>query len=215
MAPQPQSNGERTLRRVAASYRKAGYRVVVPSTREALPPFLHDHAPDLIAERDDDRVVVEIKPAGSLKGANDLVELAERIAAQPGWRLELITFKDKDPDAVALSPDWLQRMLHPPNDDTFACVYRTEVLGFLLRSIALGQNMRGRNKLSVAIAHELAFAGLIDATLVGRIDDAFHWQAKLMQGQAPMPTATEQAVELENLCLELFAQTQVSEGKAH
>src|SRR5690349_14437535 len=92
------SPSERTSRRVAASYRKQGYRVVVPVAPDALPVFLRDCQPDLIAERDDDHVVVESKPAGTLKGANDLVDLAERVAAQPGWRLELVTFRDREPD---------------------------------------------------------------------------------------------------------------------
>jgi hypothetical protein len=155
MAAQTQSTGERTLRRVASSYRKQGYRVTSPPPTDALPPFLHDCQPDLIAEREDDHVVVEVKPAGSLKGANDLVELAERVAAQPGWRLELVTFKDKDPDAAVISPQWLQQILEPTNE-ALTCAYRIEVVGFLLRAIALRMRLRVRDKSAVGLAHELA-----------------------------------------------------------
>jgi hypothetical protein len=195
---------------VASSYRKQGYRVTSPPPTDALPPFLHDCQPDLIAEREDDHVVVEVKPAGSLKGANDLVELAERVAAQPGWRLELVTFKDKDPDAAVISPQWLQQILEPTNE-ALTCAYRIEVVGFLLRAIALRMRLRVRDKSAVGLAHELAFNGHLDEAVVQRIDDAFRWQTNLLRGQQSPPSAAEQAGELEGLCRELLAQTQTQE----
>jgi hypothetical protein len=210
MAAQTQSIGERTLRRVASSYRKQGYRVIAPPLPDALPQFLHDCQPDLIAEREDDHVVVEVKAAGSLKGANDLVELAERVATQPGWRLELVTFKDKDPDAAVMSPQWLRQILEPTNE-ALTCAYRIEVVGFLLRGIALRAGQGVRDKPAVALAYELAFGGHLGEALVQRIDDAFRWQADLFRGHDLSPSAVDQAAELEKLCHALYAQSQTSE----
>jgi hypothetical protein len=79
---------EKKRRRVAANYRRQGYQVTLPKDPATLPSFLRDCHPDLIAEREDDHVVIEIKPSRALKGSNDLQDLAARVAAQPGWRLE-------------------------------------------------------------------------------------------------------------------------------
>jgi len=210
MTAQKLSNEDRTRRRVAASYRRQGYSVVAAPTADVLPKFLLDCHPAVIAERGDDRVVVQIKPAGSLKGANDLVDLAQRVTAQPGWRLELITYKDKNPDATLISPQWLQQTLKPSNE-ALTCAYRLEVLGFLLRGLALRADKSVRNKTPTAIARELAFEGIIEGSLVDRIDDAYQWQADLLRGHLPSSAAAEQAVALESICRDLFAQAQRTE----
>jgi hypothetical protein len=211
MATATQTAYQRTRRRIAATYRKGGYHVAVPSASNAVPTFLQGYSPDLIAEKDDDRVVIEIKAIGSLKGANDLVELAERVHSQPGWRLELVTFKAPDPDATIASPDWLNRMLQPPKDDRFNCFYRLEVLGFLIRSVALQLNLKVSGQAESAIGHQLAFEGVIEPALASRIDDAFRWKANLLRGHTHSPSAAEQAVELENLCRDILAQAPTPE----
>ncbi len=210
MATQTPPPAERALRRVAKSYQKQGYRVAASPDPGSLPAFLSDCHPDLIAERDDDRVVVEIKPTGSLRGANDLVEIAERVATQPGWRLELVTFRDRDPAAEIVSGEWLKQALSR-TDDAVTCVYRLELLAFMLRGIALRAEIRVRDKMPVEIARELAFAGVIDETTLRRIETAFRWQADLVRGHRPSTSASDQAGELERLCHELLAQAQTPE----
>ena len=213
MASQPLSRGQRTLKRVAADYRQQGYRVMSPATPETLPAFLRDCQPDLIAERDDDHVVVEIKAAGTLKGAHELVVLAERVEKQPGWRLELITFKDTDPDAAVVSAEWLERMLAPVHvaaeaDGRFVSAYLLDVLGFLLRGIAVNTRSREAHMAPAEIARSLAFKGIIDEALLTRIEQVFRWQKGLMRGLAPDPLPSVQAGEIETICREVFAQSQ-------
>jgi hypothetical protein len=213
MASQPLSRGQRALKRVAADYRQQGYRVLAPATADVLPAFLHDCQPDLIAERDDDHVVVEIKAAGSLKGANELVVLAERVEKQPGWRLELITFKDSDPDAAVISAEWLERMLAPVRDlpaadGRFTSAYLLDVLGVLLRGVAVQKRTRAANMAPDAIARSLGFKGIVDADLVGRIERVFRWQKRVMRGLEPDPPSAMQAVEIETICREVLAQSQ-------
>jgi hypothetical protein len=207
MPTRPSTNGERTSRRVAAAYRKKGYEVVLPAGQGNLPEFLRGCGPDLIAQRDDDRVVVEIKPAGSLKGANDLVDLAERVAGQPGWRLELVTFRDRDPDGDTVASEWLEQMLQGPGDNTLISVYRLEILGFLLRGIAARAGIRAAGKVERTLAQELAFGGHIDAAILARIEAALRWRDDVMHSRsADLPPSAEQAAELERLCREVLAQ---------
>jgi hypothetical protein len=210
MVLQARSEEEKTIRRVAASYRRAGYRVAAQPKPDSIPPFLHDCRPDLIAEREDDRVVIEIKAAGSLKGSNDLVELAKRVESEPGWRLELVTFKDTDPDAFLISAPWLERMLGEQNvgsqraGDVFMAAFRLQVLSFMLRSFALRAGLEVKNKLPGDLANELAFEGLIDETLVGRIQKALLWQTNVMRGREASPLAIDQTAELEAICREIY-----------
>jgi hypothetical protein len=209
---------DRTSRRLAASYRKLGYQVAAPPAPEALPEFLRDCHPDMIAEKDDDHVVVEIKAAGTLKGANDLVDLAERVAGQSGWRLELVTFRDPDADrkhdAGLGSPAWLSQMLHAPGEDTLNNVYRLEVLSFLLRGLALQADIRPAGKPEQTLARELAFAGWIDECLLARIEAVFSWRNDLMHRRAPTsPTSVEQVAHLAELCHDVLAQVPTEAAK--
>lgn len=74
----------------ARRYRRDGYKVTGPDEWPEKPDFLGDIVPALIAEREDDKVIVEVKEVTAIRGSNEIVELAKRVASQPGWRFELI-----------------------------------------------------------------------------------------------------------------------------
>lgn len=105
MSVPPQSPVKREVDATARRYRRDGYKVSRPERSREKPSFLGDLVPDLIAERDDDKVVIEVKYASSVRGANDIVDLAERVAGQPGWRFELIALRSID-DQLRPDPSW-------------------------------------------------------------------------------------------------------------
>jgi REase_AHJR-like len=213
MGTQTGTDVDRRRRQIAASYRKQGYRVTAPTAASALPAFLSDCHPDLIAEKDGDRVVIEVKPARALKGTNDLVKLAERVAAEPGWRLELVALNSQDDDdALLLAPDWLGQMLQPGANDVTSAIYLVEVLTYLLRGVARRNALRLRDKSAERVAHELAFAGVIDETYLARINDILAWRNGLMHGLTVSPSPAEQTAAIKNLCRDLHAQVQNPEG---
>lgn len=88
---------EKTRKRIAREYRRKDYRVIDPGDTAMYPAFLTDCHPDLVVERDDDHAVVQIKTAKSLKGSNEFVELASRLAEREGWRLELVAVAEEEP----------------------------------------------------------------------------------------------------------------------
>ena len=198
----------RRRRQIAASYRKQGYRVVVPSSAEKLPPFLQDCHPDLIAEKEGDRVVIEVKATRALKGASDLVELAQRVDAEAGWRLELVTVRT-DPDfADALTPEWLERMPQPSApgiEISYRCVYLAEVLAYLVRGTASANNVRIGDKTTINLARELVYRGLLDQDMLDRVEYSLDWQEQLMHRMPQGRRASDQAAELESICRELQA----------
>lgn len=80
----------RTLEQVAKEYRRKGYDVVVQPKPTQLPRTFARLAPDILARRGDEVVVVEVKSKESLRKAPLASELAKAVQAQPGWRFELV-----------------------------------------------------------------------------------------------------------------------------
>jgi hypothetical protein len=198
---------QRRRRRIAASYRKQGYRVNASPAAGSLPTFLSDCQPDIIAERDDDHVVIEVRPARSLKGAADLVVLAERVATQPGWRLELVALRTEE--RPTLTAGWLDRMLGSSGADLADRAYLSyaaDVLGVLIRDVALRNRIKVRDRTTRQVAGELAFAGVIGEELLDRITQVVEAQDSLLH-ERPVPV---DAADVEKLCRDLYAQAQAT-----
>ena len=211
MPAQSDSFVKKSRKEVARQYRRQEYRVTQPGAAVTLPAFLHDCHPDLIAERNDDRVVVMIKPARALEGSNELKELAARVADQPGWRLELIALSSEGDDAAPLrEPDWLESMLERPgiaNDPRVQVVYLVEVLSYLVRGLASLNNIKIRDKSTQRIARELAFAGVLSQELLDRIEDTLERRNRLMHRLLPdSRSPADQADDIIDLCREIHTE---------
>jgi hypothetical protein len=87
------------LRQVADEYQKLGYKVSIGPRGALLPEPLRElqYEYDLLAERADEHVVVEIKSSRTLTSAPDIHVIAERLRAYPGWRLDLRVFEPSSP----------------------------------------------------------------------------------------------------------------------
>jgi len=202
---------EKKRRRVAEEYRRQGYRVTLPEGSTAVPPFLRDCRPDLIVERDDDHVVIEIKHSNSLKGSNDLIELAARVATQPGWRFELVALGNDGAEAdVISSPDWLESMLRKPDlaanpsQAYFHAIYLGQVLEFLVRGLALRSGIRIHDKVPRRIMNELVFAGIMQQPILDRLEHALSYRDKLLYEPGAPETQMEQVAEMTALCRDIY-----------
>jgi hypothetical protein len=80
---------------IANRYRKAGYRVSQEPTAKARPKFLGTLVPDLIAKKDDERIIIEVKHLDSAKNKSQLGKIASLVESQPGWRLELVLYEEE------------------------------------------------------------------------------------------------------------------------
>lgn len=82
---------QQRILRVAREYKQKGYQVVVAPSKSDLPEFLADYQPpDLIAQNQEETVVVEVKSRTALSQSHDLPALAKAIQEKPGWRFELV-----------------------------------------------------------------------------------------------------------------------------
>ena len=84
------------LQELAREYREKGYEVIVEPSKNALPNFLSDYEPDMIARNDEESVVVEVKSRSSLVHSEYLQPLADRIKEKAGWRFELVITNPKE-----------------------------------------------------------------------------------------------------------------------
>ncbi|MFI4988204.1 MAG: hypothetical protein ACHQF3_12260 [Alphaproteobacteria bacterium] len=69
---------------------RQGYEVVREPDRSALPDFLRNFRPDLIAHRGDEHLVVEVKSNWFDQEPRQWRALAEEVGRHPGWQLRLV-----------------------------------------------------------------------------------------------------------------------------
>jgi uncharacterized protein YutE (UPF0331/DUF86 family) len=79
------------LLQLAEEYRDKGYSVSLHPSSKELPDFLKNYRPELIAHREGESVIVEVKSRISLPtSAQSLRDLAQVVEQHPGWRFELV-----------------------------------------------------------------------------------------------------------------------------
>jgi hypothetical protein len=199
---------EREVRSIARRYKRKGYVVSIPSQGAAVPEFLAGLAPDLIAQSEDDRVVVEVKRRQGLLASNEIQEVAERVSREPGWRFELVTVRSDEPP-LALSADRIEniedrvRQLIILGLKDFAYLSVWAVIEVLLNDLATQHGFKV-NKSSVAgLARDLAFDGVISREMLDEIDGARQLKNKLVHASDDPQLSERQIEELLALGREL------------
>ena len=208
MTLQPDRSREQNRRRaVAKRYKALGYEVIERPVPERLPEFLRDAAPDLIAYSESDNVVIEVKKHASLKGANDLVDLADRVSSHPDWRFELVVLDDGDDAQPDTSEAAFQRLLDEVKRVTglklydIAFVYLTAVLGRTARDLAKAHGIKGKQKTDRAVLEELGFKGAVPQDAVEESLAAFSVRDSLVHAPGLTPDVSEEGVNaLVRLC---------------
>ena len=96
------------LDRARASYEADGYAV---SVRERLPPPYEDFVADAVARRDDEFVVLEVRPWDMRDETRDrLARLAKMLRARMGWRVDIVTYEPEDPPRIPDHGDIIRRV---------------------------------------------------------------------------------------------------------
>lgn len=83
---------------LAQEYQDRGYEVLLEPSVENLPDFLKKYRPDLIAIRESESVLIEVKSRSALNSSSNryLSDLAQLVEQQPGWRFELVITNPED-----------------------------------------------------------------------------------------------------------------------
>ena len=70
---------------IADEYRRRGYEVTIGPTEEQLPPFLAGFSPDILMEKGDKSVVVEVRSRPTMEKEGRPSGLAGAVRDRPGW----------------------------------------------------------------------------------------------------------------------------------
>jgi hypothetical protein len=180
----------RTRRSLAREYRRRGYDVVEQPRGDGLPEFLHDFSPDLVVRKEGDCAVVVIKTREEVIGSNEIVEMAARVDAQPGWRLEFVSLGRRKVAAAGPSEQGLEQLMasalavYDAGERNLALISLVSVAEELLRDVALEQRIRTRDQDIRTIIGALEFEGLIDEATTSVLERAWERRNELVHGGA-------------------------------
>ncbi len=99
---------QKLLRTVKRRYTRKGYNVLLEPRSEDLPFFLSGFSPDVIAYNDQESVVVEVKSRADLSASKDMIDLANAVNAQKGWRLDLVVVNPRNPPLLEVDAESLR-----------------------------------------------------------------------------------------------------------
>lgn len=98
------------LSALASAYARDGFDVLIEPSPQQLPFELGGYRPDLVAVKDETRLIIEVKPSASRVSVDRWQSLAEEVAQHAGWRFLLVTLDDVDvktiPTTEAELPTW-------------------------------------------------------------------------------------------------------------
>lgn len=80
-------NEKQLLEIVAEQYHREGYTIHLRPNMEQLPDFLKDEGVDMVAEKGTERIAIQVRSREQLY---DVKPIQDKVAAQPGWRYEII-----------------------------------------------------------------------------------------------------------------------------
>jgi REase_AHJR-like len=103
------------LAEIAAEYQQRGYSVKIEPSDEDLPIFLAGLRPDMIATRDDENLVVEVKSRRDVAQATDMAEIESALKERSGWRFELVIDGTESETQPILNLDQISRAIQEAN----------------------------------------------------------------------------------------------------
>ena len=121
---------EHLLERLADRYRGQGYDVTISPGPNALPPFVKGFKVDLLAERSDGNILVAAKTdKADIERDLHLVDFADTVAKQRGWRFDLTLLGFPPPLAMS-TPQQVDDLTEKQIDEQFRVAAKLHNLGF-------------------------------------------------------------------------------------
>ena len=191
MNARPDAAEQRKLRSVARRYEREGYRVTTPGRGGHLPAFLDGFSPDLIAEREGDRVVIEVKRSDAVRGSNDLTEIAARVSREPGWRFELVALPPavefRPADYMRIRTDVVEEHAREAIADGYvgmACMTAVGLLEALLWDLAAQHGLKPAKAPFAQTERALVSLGIVPREVSDALERSRGLRDALVRGQA-------------------------------
>lgn len=105
-----QSLHEQKIQSTAQELSENGYTVSIEPSKSDLPFDLGGYSPDLIASKNEQGIILEVKTSLKRLSVDRFQNIAERVASHAGWRFLLITLDDESEKIFPLDesvlPSW-------------------------------------------------------------------------------------------------------------
>ncbi|MEA3212613.1 MAG: hypothetical protein QOE70_5670 [Chthoniobacter sp.] len=161
------------LREVAENYRDQGYEVVLAPPASSIPNFDKALLPDLLATKDGNHIVVEIKGRSALRHSDTVRRMADALAGNPDWRFELVVFEEDESLLMSEGSDTMSvqviakqlaagDLLLRQQELPAALILTWIALEAALRRLAGSRGVPLGSVAPVMMIKELTFAGLLD-----------------------------------------------------
>ncbi|WLG34342.1 hypothetical protein PSH85_00860 [Pseudomonas simiae] len=89
-------DGARAERLVAKRYEERGYTVIIEPPPAAIPFPLEGYKPDLLATKDSENLLIEVKRRGARVDSKLFFRVDEEVQRHPGWQFLLVTVADEE-----------------------------------------------------------------------------------------------------------------------
>ncbi|GGF07474.1 hypothetical protein [Hymenobacter cavernae] len=90
---------------LASEYQRNGYQVHIEPSNTAFPFDLAGYTPDLLAEKGDEHLLIEVKNSTTPVSISRFRDLIENVKQQPGWRFILVnTLPENEPVRLPQEP---------------------------------------------------------------------------------------------------------------
>lgn len=93
----------RAERLVAKRYEERGYTVIIEPPSSAIPFPLEGYKPDLLATKDSENLLIEVKRRGARVDSKLFFRVDEEVQRHPGWQFLLVTVGDEELQELSTS----------------------------------------------------------------------------------------------------------------
>jgi Holliday junction resolvase len=208
-------NTHSKVRELAEQYAAQGFQVSIDPATATVPFDLGNYSPDLIAQKEDQHLIVEVKDSSDRVSVERYRDLAEEIGRHPGWRFLLVTMNDVESRSFPGSPDELasrsevteriaraERLLDSGDSDA-AFLLMWSALEAMLRRHAESVALPLERLPSLSVLNHLYSQGELSMTQYDRAMAALRLRNLLAHG-SPAPQLGDAARDLRSLIKDLL-----------
>lgn len=215
------------IERVAQEYKDQGYEVAIEPVATDLPDFIRDCRPDIIARKDNEHIVIEIKDPVIDADQGRLSTLARRLENRPGWKFVFISPASADPLFFDAAPRRFEEdriravlaesiALKESNHLEGALMLCWSALEAAMWRLAQQYELQIRRRDTLTLMRDLVTNGLISRELYQQLSELYRVRSAFAHGFEPpmtvdivrsLDTLVEATCEILNSATELVHPT--------
>jgi hypothetical protein len=201
------------LRDIANYLKRRGYRVLVEPPSNSLPEFLRPFRPDLVAESEDESLVIEMTSRDRHSDPVYWRELTNAVEEHPGWRLELVLAPPPNGQRLpALSAAEIKdrlrssALLTGQGQTNAAFLLNWSALEAAMRHVCDREELDPPDYRTATLISRLYTEGEMDREDYDRLMELMRQRNAIVHGMSAPPVEPDTVAELDRLSRELLEQ---------